>query len=297
MPRGVPKSGFRKTARFLQQQDGPSYTERLLNVRTTPLEPLVEESDDEISTRLNERFEILNDLVNTTIFGDARALIVSGPPGLGKSHTVETILHAWDPNETGHSIVKGYVKATGLYKLLWKHRNKGSVIVFDDADSVFQDDVSLNMLKAVCDTNDIRRVSYLAEYDMIDEDTAQRIPRNFVFEGSVIFLSNLDFEELIDRGHRLAPHLQALVSRAHYIDLAMKTKKDYIIRIRQVIATGLLKKYGLTTQQEQDVIDFIEINKDRLRELSLRVALKIATYRKSDKPNWKATARVVTCRY
>ena len=254
------------------------------------------ETDEQIEARLFDRFQILDQLTTACIKGYARALIVSGPPGLGKSFTVEQELRTWDPNERNHTIIKGYVKATGLYKLLWQYKNKGQVIVFDDADSVFFDDTSLNLIKAICDTNDIRRVSYLAEGGLVDEETASRIPKQFEFNGTVIFLTNYDFDMMIDRGHKLAPHLQALVSRSHYIDLTLKTARDYIIRIKQVINNGLLDNKGLNKQEQKDCIDFIENNKEKLRELSLSIALKIAAIRKSNKPNWKSIARITCCR-
>lgn len=80
---------------------------------------------------------------------------------------------------------------------------------------------------------------------------------------------------MIDRGSKLAPHLQALVSRSHYVDLAMKSKHDYIVRIRQVVRQGLLKNIGLTESQQREVCEFIETNQDKLRELSRRMALKL----------------------
>lgn len=259
-------------------------------------EPVSKETDEEVSKRIAERFDILAELSAAAIDGEARALIVSGPAGLGKSFTVEKKLESWDPNSRNHCIIKGYVKATGLYKLLYQFRNKGQVIVFDDADSIFFDDTSLNLLKAVCDTNERRIVSYLSEGALIDEDSSTRIPKSFEFEGSIIFITNHDFDAMIDRGHKLAPHLQAMVSRAHYIDLAMKTKRDYLIRIKQVVDSGLLKNRGLTAEMEADVLKFIMDNSDKLRELSLRIALKIASIRKANGSRWQNVARVTCCR-
>jgi hypothetical protein len=165
--------------------------------------------------------------------------------------------------------------------------------VFDDADSIFFDDVSLNLLKSVCDTTEKRRVSWLSEGTLVDEETAVRIPRSFDFNGTIIFISNYDFDAMIDRGHKLAPHLQALVSRAHYIDLAMKTRRDYLVRIKQVIKQGLLKE--LTESQRNDVIAFVNENHERLRELSLRMALKIGSLRKQG-GNWQRIANITCCK-
>lgn len=255
--------------------------------------PAPVETDEEIDARIAERFNILDVLAEACTLGNARALIVSGPAGLGKSYTIEKRLAEWDPNEVNHTIVKGYVRATGLVKLLYQYRNEGQVIVFDDADSIFFDDVSLNLLKAVCDTTDRRRVSWLSEGKLIDDETAELIPRTFDFNGTIIFISNYDFDAMIDKGHKLAPHLAALVSRSHYIDLAMKTRRDYLVRIRQVIREGLLS--DLSFKQRSEVITFIEKNNEKLRELSLRMAIKLGSLAKQG-GDWEKVARITCCR-
>jgi len=281
MPRGVPKSGVRKSA-----------AERIAAVKVS-YEPVSHETDAQIDERIADRFEILDVLAEACTVGNARALIVSGPAGLGKSYTIEKRLSEWDPSELNHTVVKGYVRPTGLVKLLYSYRHAGNVIVFDDADAIFFDDVSLNLLKAVCDTTERRRVSWLSEGSLIDEESGERVPRSFDFEGTIFFISNYDFDAMIDRGHKLAPHLAALVSRAHYIDLAMKSRRDYLVRIRQVIKQGLLS--GLTTNQEDDVIKFIDNNHSRLRELSLRMALKLGSLRKQG-GHWEKLANVTCCK-
>jgi len=254
------------------------------------------ETETQIAKRINDRFEILDYLVNESIEGSLRSLIVAGPAGLGKSWSVETPLTKWDTSLTSWTQIKGYVKATGLFKLLYKFRNPGQVIVLDDADSVFFDETALNMLKAVCDTTETRRVSYLSEGILYDDDTEERLPKTFTFEGTIIFITNYDFDEMIDKGHKLAPHLSAMLSRSHYVDLAMKTKEDYIVRIKWMIKNGLLDSKGLSVSQIKAVTAFIDQHQDRLRELSLRVALKIADICKGGKSNWKKVAEVTCCR-
>jgi hypothetical protein len=251
------------------------------------------ETDAEIDARIAERFEILDIMAEACTLGNSRALIVSGPAGLGKSFTIEKRLAEWDPNELNHTIVKGYVRATGLVKLLYQYREAGQVIVFDDADAIFFDDVSLNLLKAVCDTTERRRVSWLSEGKLIDDESSELIPRSFDFNGSIVFITNYDFDAMIDKGHKLAPHLAALVSRAHYVDLSMRSRRDYLVRIRQVIRDGLLGDLGI--RERAEVITFIEKNHASLRELSLRMAIKIGALRKQGK-NWEKVARITCCR-
>ena len=284
MPRGVPKSGFRAAR--------SSRAEKLAAIRVS-YESDIRETDEQISARIAERFDILDVLTEACTVGNARALIVSGPAGLGKSFTVEKRLTEWDPSAVNHTIVKGYVRATGLVKLLYQFREEGQVIVFDDADAIFFDDVSLNLLKAVCDTTERRTVSWLSEGSLIDEETAVRIPRSFEFNGTIIFISNYDFDAMIDKGHKLAPHLSALVSRAHYIDLAMKSRRDYLVRIRQVIDQGLLDH--LSFGHRVEVKQFIERNADSLRELSLRMAIKLG-HLAAQGGNWERIAKITCCK-
>lgn len=293
MPRGVPKAGFRKTAAAVARQTSG---QQLMN-KVVPMQVVVQnETDAEIEARLAERFDILSELTDAAIKGHSRALVVSGPAGLGKSFTVEQALEAWDPDACNHTIVKGYVRPTGLYRLLYQHRMANQVIVFDDADAIFFDDVSLNLLKAVCDTTERRVVSYMSEKILVDEDEAVTIPKTFEFKGTIIFITNLDFDAMIEKGHKAAPHMQALVSRSHYIDLAMKTRRDYMVRIKQVVKQGLLSNQGLNKEQQDDVLAFLDKNADRLRELSLRMAIKVGAIRKLNKPNWMAMAKATCCK-
>ena len=283
MPRGV----------YARKPSSPSLKGNLDKMMTVQSTPAIVETDEQIEAKLTERFEVLSEMTQAAVEGDVRALIVSGPAGLGKSHTVEQTVAANGISE--ESIIKGYVKATGLFKLLYQHRQAGQVLVFDDADSVFFDDTSITFLKAVLDSNDRRTVSYMSEGSLIDDETAERLPKSFQFDGTIIFITNLDFDQMIARGHKLAPHLQAFISRAHYIDLAMKNTRDYLVRIRMVMKEGLLDKLGLDKSAQDDVMDFIETNQDKLRELSLRMALKIGTHRRKG-GNWQRKARVTCCK-
>lgn len=257
--------------------------------------PPVVETDEQIEAKLDERFQVLEDLTKGAVKGDVKALIVSGPAGLGKSYTVEQVLESYDPDGDRSTQIKGYARATGLMKQLYKHRNSGDVVVFDDADAIFYDDVSLNILKAATDSSQKRMISWMSEAKFEDDD-GDIIPRRFEFKGTIVFITNLDFDAMIDRGHKLAPHLSALVSRAHYIDLAMKTRRDYYIRIKQVIRQGMLSKAGFTKNEEDDVIRFVEKNFDRLRETSLRSVIKIAALRRSNPNRFESLARITCCK-
>lgn len=282
MPRGRPKAGFRKTRTAVIRSDINGLYEELSHT----------ESDEQIDTRLRERFQILRLLADNTVNGDSRALIVSGPAGLGKSFTVEQALKNKDESE--YTIVKGVVRATGLYKILHQYRNPGNVIVFDDSDSIFFDDGALSLLKASCDTTELRRISWRSETTMRDEDD-DRLPTSFVFEGSIVLITNYDFDHIVETKQRFHEHMAAMISRAHYVDLTMKTRRDYVIRIKQVIEQGMLSN-SLTASQIRMVVQFIETNQDKLRELSLRMAIKIGGLVRTNPTNWERIAKITCCR-
>ena len=280
MPRGVPKSGFRNTRK-----------RQAINFAQQVIKPVRVETVAEIEAKLRDRFEALEVMAEATGKGINRSLIVSGPAGLGKSFTVEAKLEELE--SMGHSVtyIKGYVRPLALYKLLYETRHAKSVLVFDDSDSVFYDDVSMNLLKGACDSTDRRVLHWLSKSIEKEEDEeGESIPEKFEFEGSVIFITNYDFDAMIASGNKLAPHFEALVSRSHYLDLAMKTKMDYIVRIKQVVRGGMLKSRGFNAAEETMILEFIVNNMERLRELSLRMVVKISGLYKMDKKNWQKLA-------
>ena len=282
MPKGIPSAGFRAARR------GSDAAERLAAIKVS-YAPEKRETDAEIEQRIADRFEILDVLTEACVVGNSRALIVSGAPGVGKSYGVEKYLESHDPSGESYEIIRGYTRPTGLVKLLYRYRHQNNIIVFDDADSVFQDDIGINLLKAVSDTTERRIVSYLSEGTLIDDETAERVPRSFEFEGSVIFLTNIDFESLVEKNHKLSPHLQALMSRSHYLDLSMRSRRDYLARIRQVIRQGMLS--DMSSEALADVVSFIEKNYEKMRELSLRACIKLASLRKST-DKWEKIASI-----
>ena len=74
----------------------------------------------------------------------------------------------------------------------------------------------------------------------------------------------------------------------------MDTNREKILRIKQITRDGMLDKYEFTDTTKDIIIDFIEQNQHKLRELSLRMVLKVADLRKSFPNNWESMART-TC--
>jgi hypothetical protein len=65
------------------------------------------------------------------------------------------------------------------------------------------------------------------------------------------------------------------------VDLTINSERDKMLRIRQIVEDGMLRDYGFEPEATEEILNFIDTNKKRLRELSLRTVLKLADLRKS----------------
>lgn len=241
------------------------------------------ETYEERDARIRKRFNVLQRMANRIVEDDLPALIVSGPPGLGKSHTIETTLQE-NCDEENYDIICGSITAPGLLIALHEQKDGGTVVL-DDCDDVFRDETCLNILKAVLDSSAKRMVSYRKQAAWMDE---YGIPQTFEFKGSVVFCTNIDFEAAIQKGNAMGQHFKALIDRSLYLSLTMRTQDDFICRINQVcLEDGMLEGMGLTYEQAEEVMDFIMTNASRFYGLSLRLAMQIATCILIDEDNWQ----------
>ena len=260
------------------------------------VEQAVVQTDEERMVEIAERFEILHDMTKAATNGDIRAMIVSGPPGVGKSFGVEQeiekacLVDQIAGRRLRAEVVKGSASPLGLYQALYKYSDENCVLVFDDCDTILFDDVSLNLLKGALDSGKSRRISWLSESRVLKDEG---IPSSFNFKGSVIFITNLKFDKM--KSQKLKDHLDALQSRCHYLDLTLDTMRDKLLRIRQIANTGeLFKDMEITEAGTDEIIQFMDANQDKLREMSLRMAIKIAQLYKSFPLKWQSLA-ATTC--
>jgi len=235
------------------------------------------ETDEEAIERIRERFDILEEMTEGAVDGTVRAMIVVGPPGVGKSFGVEKVLNKaamFDKiggNRPRYEVVKGAMSAIGLYCKLYEFADSGNVLVFDDCDSILLDDLSLNILKAALDTSARRTISWNTDSRVL---AAEGVPNKFDFNGAAIFISNIKFEHV--KSARLKDHLAALESRCHYLDITLDTMRDKMLRIKQITLDGMLDAYDFADGVVEEIYNFVDLNKDRLRELSLRTVIKVA---------------------
>lgn len=323
---GIPKCGFKMTAkrRRLIAEGKLTIEDLILEARAKGLNPdlasifkkqapkaqrvaltaqvdpqtlpeIAVETDEEIIVRLNERFETIRLMTKEAAIGGIPSLIISGPAGLGKSWTVEEEITAADPNKLNTTTISGNARATGVFKTLYRHRLPGQVVLFDDCDSIFGDEAALNILKAVCDTKPKRTVSWKSEVKFVDDEDSTDIPKTFEFEGTVVFISNYSFDTMAESNSKLSPHIKALLSRSLYVELVLNSKRDAVIWIKHQCLEKKILADIVDDEKAKEVVEFIEQNVGKVRELSLRTAVKVANLAKKNN-NWRMIASITCCK-
>jgi len=220
-----------------------------------------------------------NRMVEGVISGFVPSMIIFGAPGIGKTWDIDKALkRAHASNGLAYDMVKGACTAPGLYNALYKMKD-GGVVVLDDCDGIFRDEDALNLLKSALDSTDERIISWrkmsswVYDPDITSEDDVKddQVPNKFEFSGSVIFITNIDFQEKIAAESKMSPHFKALMSRSLYLDLTLKTIRDRLVRIKQVFLGPMHEAEGLTPVQAAELMEFVESKATEWQELSLRM--------------------------
>ena len=192
--------------------------------------------------------------------------------------------------------VKGKLSPLGMYQTFFLNRDK--LIVFDDADSVFANADTVNMLKAALDSYDKRTISWISPvtvdvsrlddeqvqelYDGIEtklsEDPANakiKYPNRFDFTGQVIFISNIHANKIDS----------AVKSRSLTIDITLSSQ-SVIKRIRSIIqhVGGDLK-----LDEKEEVLDYL--GEEYKGELNIRSFVLGCRCKQSGSSNWQRLIR------
>ena len=139
---------------------------------------------------LNERYIGVEDYIKGMVKdGLIRSLIVNGPPGVGKTHSVKAYLDIHIGSEN-YKLMNGHCTLLSLYAKLYDFRDSGKVVVLDDVDSVFSKTDGLNILKAAMDTTNQRVIHWESPTHFL---TTMEVPKSFEYNGSVILISNIGF--------------------------------------------------------------------------------------------------------
>lgn len=202
------------------------------------------------------------------LIGDrmTRALIVYGTGGIGKSFNLEKKLEEYgkvgydpeldlNPDEYDYVTVTGSTSPTDLYNLMYNNPKK--LLVFDDCDSMWENEDMANMLKGALDTTGQNIIRY-ANPKKLEDGTYP--PKSFKFSGQCIFISNLPrekfYQPLIDSR---ANALDMTMDMDQTLDLLDSIKYDF----KYKDADG--KELEITKPQRNDIIKVLHDLKNDLR--------------------------------
>ena len=238
---------------------------------------------------ITERFGFVEQMVSMVSNRTMASAIVSGPGGLGKTHTVlESLRRAGLTDVTeladfevgarinrsrSFRVIKGFSTAKGLFRSL--QEGNGQTLVFDDCDSVLKDPVALNLLKGALDSYSDRWISWNA--DLRDDD----LDRTFKFTGSIIFITNRSLDD-ID---------QAVRTRAMCVDLTMTTAQK--LERMTTIASDPAFMPEATESEKTEALELLREFMEQVQTLSLRSLIQVVKIRQTAGANWKNFARYV----
>ena len=218
--------------------------------------------------------------------GKLRGLIVTGPPGVGKTTAVSKMLDTHVASK--YKLVAGHMTVLQLYCELYRHRNSGEIIVLDDVDSAFKSMEGVNVVKAAADSVPQRRISWASSSPKLK---AWNIPTSFNYNGGIILISNET--ERKDRGGKMAQHISAIADRLHRISVGSNDRDAQFHQLcYQVVHGSLLSSRGLTPKQQCEVLDYVSQHLEGLDRVSLRTATKIADLMRLEPKHWRSMADI-----
>lgn len=238
------------------------------DVKKIPFIVNVDSLEAPLEPNIEERFTYFKELAELVLTKQLNSLYVYGNGGLGKSYTLQEVLDALEMEEDSDYIrVKGQTSPFALFRLF--KENPDQTFVLDDFDSAFRTEASANILKAVLDTYDVRRVSWLTTTRGGDNS---RQGQSFEFTGSVVFLSNLKRD--------MVPG--SILSRSAMVDLYMTPAE--IVERMHMVKNNMDVGQSLDVEERDAVIDLIDKYKYTIEDLNIRTlrkALKVYEKKKN----------------
>jgi hypothetical protein len=268
-----------------------------VGVQITPVAGAVDQAFPTIAEEplftIDERFEMMDQLIEMTVHGSSKAMLIAGRGGIGKSFAVKQVLDRLNKTDISkvlaemqpadidvedeepeiekkvealatmdqlgdYKIIKGYASASALYRLLYENRKR--VIIFDDCDSVLKDDNAINVLKSALDTYEERWVSWNTNAQFGSD-----LPQCFKFEGQVIFITNLPMDKVDE----------AVRTRCFKVDVSM-SKEQRVQRMETVLADVMPE---VDIEYKRDAIGLLKDNLHIAADVSFRSLMNLIKIR------------------
>jgi plastocyanin len=253
-------------------------TVEIINDESHNIMKAAEEEYEERATP-QEKFSDMERYIKMVVAGLHPGLIICGAPGIGKTHRVMKYVKTTHEYGNTLDIIKGRCTTAALYTSLFNYSKEGDLIVIDDADEVFAESNSVNLLKAALDSGDERLVSYgttrppeltedeaTMKHPELEPDSKGRYycPKSFFYEGNIIFITNLRAGQLDT----------ALRSRCYICELDF-TVEESLEMVREIMLTTKSKHSMESKQKAYDYLKTL-VEQGAQIEVSMRTFGSIA---------------------
>jgi hypothetical protein len=241
---------------------------------------------------IDEKFEMMDELLAMVINGSTKAMLIGGKGGIGKTFAVMSKLQKMgkvDVNQVisesmaddisledseddieekvkllasldsmgDYKVIRGFVTPAAAYRLLYENRKR--TIIFDDCDSVLRHDDTINLLKGALDTYEERWISWNTQA------AASDLPPCFKFEGQIIFITNLPMEKIDE----------AVRTRCFKVDVAM-SKAQRCERMESVLANVMP---DVDMDFKKDALKLLRDNLEVAQDVSFRALMNLIKIR------------------
>lgn len=269
---------------------------------TKTAQDIEDESDEQEEEDVNERFEDFADYVEGVVMGLKKSAIMYGSGGVGKTWTTTQKLKdlglEFFNEDAGHQVGDdqydvatfegGKISPQSFYQAMWNHN--GKILVFDDCDSALEHPDIKGFLKGALGSNQSTVTNATAAN--VKDANGNTIPKQFKFNGKMIFISNLP------KKYMMGKEMQPIMSRSFSTDMTMN-RKETLDRIKHIATdkgTGKLTNMkfdgipNYSHEEMEGVLNMIDKYKDKAYDLNARTVETLLGMRKlADKKHGAGT--------
>jgi len=229
------------------------------------------------------------------------SIILSGTAGVGKSRLVNDEL-----KKSSKKVVRisgGIKSPEDLYKVFYNNNDKNTVILFDDADAIF-DKKMLDLMKAALSPDNDRYITWYSskinadkkyktdldiaiaktQGDVVRKSNKKEYDPTFKFESKIIIITNMPKSRINS----------ALLSRGTVLELRFETQ-DILDDIRLNLE-NILPEYKevLTLEMKLEVLDFIQQYSKDIHQIDYRIFRTVCLFRaiRPESQLWRKWAMV-----
>ena len=216
-----------------------------------------------------ESLKMIGQYVDVLVNSDVHLLVITGPPGIGKSSEVLKHLTEMGFIEGINYLYEtGYITPLAMFRSLAQSRTLEGpkILIYDDIDSILKNKVSVGILKgALADVRGVRTVSY-------QSTTSRDKDQSFEFGGKVILILN---------GIAKNSTIEPLLDRGIYYNIELH-KGELETHIESHLSSMFPT---LNAEEKVDVWNKIKVFTS-LENFSFRTVKRAMAMYKSDKVNW-----------